>query len=124
MYRLHQVVERGDLIALGNVVRIAGHEDDLHGVVLLPQLFRQIDAVHGLHFDVQQEDVLRDAGEEVVLSAFVFGDAQGDTAALGPFSGQAAQEQADVRGVVDDGEVVEHGGLLRGVDDVSIAQYP
>ena len=52
--RLHQVVEGGHIIALGNVIGVAGDEHDLHGFILLPHRFGQRHTVRARHFHVQK----------------------------------------------------------------------
>ena len=52
--RLHQVMECGHVVALGDVIRVAGDEDDLHGFVLLPDHFGQRDTICAGHFYIKQ----------------------------------------------------------------------
>ena len=52
--RLHQVVEGSHVIALGNVIGVAGDEHDLHGFILLPHRFGQRHTVRARHFHVQK----------------------------------------------------------------------
>ena len=47
-------MERGHVVALGDVIRVAGDEDDLHGFVLLPDRFGQRDTVCAGHFYIKQ----------------------------------------------------------------------
>ena len=51
------VTERRHLVALGDVIRVAGDENDLNGVVALPQPFGHGDPIHAAHFDVQQQNI-------------------------------------------------------------------
>ena len=54
---LHEIVQRRHLVALGDVIRVAGDENDLNGVVALPQPFGHGDPIHAAHFNVQQQNI-------------------------------------------------------------------
>ena len=54
---LHEIMQRRHLVALGDIVGIPGDEDDLHRLVIPAHPLGQTHAVHGTHFDVQQQNV-------------------------------------------------------------------
>ena len=46
------------LVALGNVIGVAGDENDLHRIVVPAEFLGHGHAVHGPHFNVQKENVI------------------------------------------------------------------
>ena len=54
----HEVMERGHVIALGNIIGISGNENDLDDFILPANAPGQLHAVHAAHLDVQQQHVV------------------------------------------------------------------
>lgn len=55
---LHQIVKGGHVVALGDVVGVAGDKDDLHRLVVPAQGAGHGHTVHGPHLNVQKQDVV------------------------------------------------------------------
>ncbi len=54
---LHQIVKRGDLVALGDVVGIAGDKDNVDVFIGLPDLLGKGHAIDTGHFDVKKQKI-------------------------------------------------------------------
>ena len=57
VHRLHQIMEGLHFIPLGNIVGVAGDEDNLDRVVFPADLAGHRHPVHPAHLDVQEEDL-------------------------------------------------------------------
>ena len=54
---LYEIVQRRHVVPLGDVVRVAGDENDLHGGVLRADAPGHRHAVHAAHLDIEQQKV-------------------------------------------------------------------
>ena len=50
-------MQRGNIIALGNIIRIAGDEHDLNSFVFAANLTRRRHTVHPAHFNIKKQDI-------------------------------------------------------------------
>ena len=109
-------MEGGHLVALGDVVGVAGDEHNLDRVVVLPQVLCHGHAVHIAHFDVQQQDVIVLLLGVAEQKAFGGGEG-GERYAVSPFPGPLLYERGDIlpvrAGVVADRDFVIHSFFHR-----------
>ena len=54
---LYKIVQRRHIVPLGDIVRVPGDENDLHGGVLRADALGHRHAIHAAHLDIEQKKV-------------------------------------------------------------------
>ena len=122
---LEQIVERLHVVAVGDIVGIAGQEDDLHVGIAPPHAFGQLYAVHSAHFDIEQQYVvapvfiireeIRRGGKAVYIERL--------SAQVRPVARHALRRVERLGRVVADRHAIGHASPSPPIDFASIIAY-
>ena len=108
-------MQRGHVVALGDIIRIAGDKYDLHRLVFAADRPRHAHPVHARHFDIQQQHVVILVFlimEQKSLRGFKALRLHGQAALRRPLIQQCAHIGGVRRAVIADGNAYRHTFLL------------